>query len=406
MNRCAYFDYHRGKVYVRSLKRPVLAEPLRKPKRLRNYKANERIDMRCKRCIYCESRKLSEGYALSKRTIDMKFFGGGVKKWVTVYSSCVYRCAKCGKTFKPPEYPQTAYRYGDGLANWVVYQNIALGQNLMKVERCLRDVFKLDIPQPTVQRFKASVAKRYGRTNVAIFDELLHGPSLSVDETEVSLRKDKGHVWVYAGISGAHYEYRDSRNGHFLAERLRGFDGVLVSDFFRAYDSIECPQQKCLVHSIRDMNEDVKSHPYDLELKRIVQAFATTVRLIIETVDRYGLAKSRLQKHKSAALGFVEEVSKQHVSSEAAAKYQKRMKKYGYRLFTFLDYDGVPWHNNNAEHAIHAVARYRRFADGRLTKKSISEYLEVLSVMQTCEYRGLDVLSFLLSGETVLDHVR
>jgi hypothetical protein len=254
-----------------------------------------------------------------------------------------------------------------------------------------------------VQRFKASVARRYERTNIAIVAELLRGPSLSVDETEARLRKEKAHVWVFAGLSGAYYEYRDSRNGQFLSERLNGFDGVLVSDFFTAYDSIECPQQKCLVHLIRDMNEDVKSNPYDVELKGIVQAFATTVRPIIETVDRYGLAKSRLQKHKSAAMEFVEEVGRRLVSSEAATKYQKRIEKYGYRLFTFLDYDLVPWHNNNAEHAIHAFARYRRFADGRLTKKSVGEYLAILSVLQTCEYRSLNVLDFLLSGETNLD---
>jgi predicted RecB family nuclease len=403
VNQCAYFDYQRDKVYLRGGKRPPLAKPHRRPKRPRSYKANRRIEVRCKRCRYCNSRHLSEGRALSKRTIDMKFFGGGVKKWVTVYSSWMYRCYKCGKTFKPPEYPQTANQYGDGLANWVVYQNVALGQNLLKVQRCLREVFKLDVPQPTVQRFKASVAKRYERTNIAIVSELLRGPSLSVDETEVRLCKEKAHVWVFAGLSGAYYEYRDSRNGQFLTEWLKGFEGVLVSDFFTAYDSIECPQQKCLVHLIRDMNEDVNSNPYDVELKEIVQAFATIVRPIIETVDRYGLTKGRLQKHKSAAMGFVEEAGKRHVSSESATKYQKRIEKYGYRLFTFLDYDRVPWHNNNAEHAIHAFARYRRFADGRLTKKSVGEYLAILSVFQTCEYRALNVLDFLLSGETNLD---
>jgi hypothetical protein len=248
-----------------------------------------------------------------------------------------------------------------------------------------------------MHRFKALVARRYELTNIAIFSELLRGPSLSIDETEVRLRKEKGHVWVFAGISGAYYEFRDSRNGQFLPERLKGFDGVLVSDFFTAYDSIECPQQKCLIHLIRDMNEDVKSNPYDEELKAIVQAFATTVRPIIETVDRYGLTKSRLQKHKSAAMGFVEKVGNHTVSSEAATKYQKRIDKYGYRLFTFLDYDCVPWHNNNAEHAIHAFARYRRFADGRFTKQSVGEFLAILSVFQTCEYRGLNVLKFLLS---------
>ena len=403
VNRCAYFDYQRDKVNVRSGKRPISTDRLPAPKRPLRAKANKRIEIRCKRCPHCNSKRLSEGRALSIRRIDMKFFGGGVKKWVTVYSSWRYRCHKCGKTFKPPEYPQTANQYGDGLANWVVYQNVALGQNLLKVQRCLREVFKLDVPQPTVHRFKASVARRYEPTNIAIIAGLLRGPSLSIDETEVRLCKEKAHVWVFAGISGAYYEYRDSRNGQFLTERLKGFDGVLVSDFFTAYDSIECPQQKCLIHLIRDMNEDLKANPYDAELRVIVQAFATIVRSIIETVDRYGLTKSRLQKHKSAAMGFVEKCGKHQVSSEAATKYQKRIDKYGYRLFTFLDYDRVPWHNNNAEHAIHAFARYRRFADGRFTRKSVRDYLAILLFFQTCEYRGVSVLDFLLSGETSFD---
>ena len=66
-------------------------------------------------------------------------------------------------------------RYGNGLANWVVYQNVALGQNVLKIKQCLKEVFKLDIPQPTVYRFKAAVANRYKATNISIFDGLLLG---------------------------------------------------------------------------------------------------------------------------------------------------------------------------------------------------------------------------------------
>jgi predicted RecB family nuclease len=403
VNRCAYFDYQRDRVNVRGAKRPALADLHPRPKRMHRPKANKYFEVRSKRCSHCNSRRLLEGRALSTRTIDMKFFAGGVKKWVSAYSSWQYRCYKCGKSFKPPEYPQTTKRYGDGLANWIVYQNVALGQNLLKLEQSLREVFRLDVPRATVQRFKGLVARRYKPTNEAILAELLRGPSLNVDETEARLAKEKAHVWVFAGTRGAYYECRDSRNGRFLAERLKGFGGVLVSDFFTAYDAIECPQQKCLIHLIRDMNEDVKANPYDEELKRTVQAFAIIMRPIIETADRYGLTKSRLQRHKSAAMGFVEKVGTRLVSSDAATKYQKRINKYGNRLFTFLDYDCVPWHNNNAEHAIKAFARYRRFADGRFTTKSVTEYLAILSVFQTCEYRRINVLDFLLSGEANLD---
>jgi len=403
VNRCAYFDYQRDRVFVRSGKRPNLGRPRCTLRRLHRAKINKRVAVRCKRCPTCNSRRLSEGQALSRRTIDIKFFGGGVKKWVTNYSSWRYHCHKCGKTFRPTGYPQTKSPYGTGLANWVVYQNVILGQNLLKIERSLREVFKLEVPRATVQRFKAVVARRYKSTKEEIIAELLRGPSLNIDETEARLSKENAHVWVFAGLRGAYYELRDSRNGQFLAERLKGFDGVLVSDFFTAYDSLECPQQKCLIHLIRDMNEDVKTNPYDVELKEIVQAFATLMRPIVETVDRYGLTKNRLQKHKSSAMAFLEKIIGRQSSSEVATKYQKRIEKYGYRLFTFLDYDQVPWHNNNAEHAIKAFARYRRFADGLFTKKTVRDYITILSVFQTCDYRGLNVLDFLLSGKASLD---
>jgi hypothetical protein len=72
------------------------------------------------------------------------------------------------------------------------------------------------------------------------------------------------------------------------------------------------------------------------------------------------------------------------------------MGKYGSRLFTFLHYDGVPWNNNNAEHAIKGFPRVRRFADGRFTEDSLREYLVMLSVAETCRYQNIDVLKFLL----------
>lgn len=70
------------------------------------------------------------------------------------------------------------------------------------------------------------------------------------------------------------------------------------------------------------------------------------------------------------------------------------------KLFTFLSHDGVPWNNNNAEHAIKAFARLRRMIEGLSTPKGIEEYLILLSVCQSCKYSGLDFLDFLRSGET------
>ena len=72
-------------------------------------------------------------------------------------------------------------------------------------------------------------------------------------------------------------------------------------------------------------------------------------------------------------------------------------------MFTFLEHDGVPWNNNNAELAIKRFAKYRRDADGRFTERTLEEYLVLATVFGTCELNNINVLKFLLSKETTLE---
>ena len=86
--------------------------------------------------------------------------------------------------------------------------------------------------------------------------------------------------------------------------------------------------------------------------------------------------------------------------AEICLKWKKRFLSVQGELFTFIDYNGIPWNNNNAETAIKAVALYRRDSEGLTTKKGIQEYLPLLTIQQTCKYRGVNFFKFLQSGET------
>jgi hypothetical protein len=89
--------------------------------------------------------------------------------------------------------------------------------------------------------------------------------------------------------------------------------------------------------------------------------------------------------------------------SDVAAGYKKRFKKNLDRLFTFLNHDGVPWNNNNAEHTITAFARLRNAISASGTPKGVREYLVLLSVTETCIYKGVSFLDFFRSGESDID---
>jgi hypothetical protein len=124
---------------------------------------------------------------------------------------------------------------------------------------------------------------------------------------------------------------------------------------------------------------------------------------MIETVDRFGLKTRFLRKHKVFVERFYKGLSKRDYKSEIVAKYKKRFEKNREKLFTFLDYDGVPWNNNNAEHAIKAFARIRSVIRGSSTEKGIRDYLILLSICEPCKYKGVSFLEFLRSGEKDVD---
>jgi hypothetical protein len=184
---------------------------------------------------------------------------------------------------------------------------------------------------------------------------------------------------------------------------LKNFSGVLVTDFYAAYDAVECPQQKCLIHLIRDLNEELLKHPYDDGLRRILGDFSGLIRPIVETVDRRGLKSRFLRKHRVSVDHFYRRLTAEGVTSDAGKKVVDRLKKNQNTLFTFLDYDDVPWNNNNAEHAIKAFAQLRHVIEGTTTEKGIHEYLVLLSICETCKFKNVNFLDFLRSRMKSID---
>jgi hypothetical protein len=150
------------------------------------------------------------------------------------------------------------------------------------------------------------------------------------------------------------------------------------------------------------MNDDLRKNPFDIKYKQVLKDFSKLLQSIIITVDKYGLKRRHLGKHKKDVEKYIVSLLGYHTDSEVVTKYQKRFKKYRDKLFTFLDYDGIPWNNNNAEHAIKFFATYRKITDGCFSENGIRKYLILLSIYQTCQYKGIDFMSFLRSKKTDL----
>jgi predicted RecB family nuclease len=403
INKAAYWDYQRERVYVKS-RYKAKCRPAQKAKRKIVPRPNTSIECpRPSRCPDCNSKLIyRHGGKRSATLIDLKFMRYGVKRWIARYVTQRYRCRSCLRTFYSPGWRWTG-KYGPDLVAYTIYQNIELRIPQRLIAVGINQLFGLDISRNTTNKFKSAAAQIYEHTYDKLLKGLCQGRLLHVDETSISIKEGNGYVWVLTSMEEVAYFYTPTREGNTIQSMLENFPGVLVTDFYAAYDAIECPQQKCLIHLIRDLNDELLKHPYDDGLRRIVGDFTRLIRPIVETVDRRGLKSRFLRKHRRCVDRFYKRLTDDFASSDAAKKVADRLKKNRKTLFTFLDYDDVPWNNNNAEHAIKAFAMLRHVIEGTTTEKGIHEYLVLLSVYETCKFKNVNFLDFLRSGMKDID---
>jgi hypothetical protein len=407
INDAAYWDYQRSRVYIRTesdlsklYRRKGTCEGISK----RKVRPNKVVHVEAHRpdcCPCCEATLIYKWGTLSQTVYDLKFTSTGVKRWVVQFVFQRFICWQCKR-------PMQAYshkpKYGAALFAYVLYQLFEIGVSQNAIAGSLTRLFGLPFSRGGVNRLKETAAAKYRAAYDDILRRIVNGKLIHVDETKAKVEGKDGYVWVFTSMEEVAFVYRATREAEFLYEMLRKFKGVLVSDYYSGYDSIPCIQQKCLIHLTRDLNDDLRKHPFNQEMRQIAEAFASLLRPMIASVDRFGLRARHLRKHRPAVEKFFCALEKCDYQTEVAVAYRKRFEKNRNKLFTFLDCDGVPWNNNNAEHAIKAFARLRRTMGGASTVKGIEEYLVLLSISETCKAKGADTLDLFLADDAHMGH--
>ena len=403
INKAAYWDYQRERVYIKSRNTSTRSRSRHATPRCA-LTPNATIEY--PRPTSCPTRgsKLVHGHGKrSKTVVDLRFLRHGMKRWITRHVAHRYRCPSCTSTFCPSDRRWTAKKYGPELTAYAMYQNIELRLPQDRIDSSMNKLFGLRLPPGATHNFKAAAAETYRSAYDDLLKRLCSGRLLHVDETSVSVKGTNAYVWVLTNMEEVAYFYTPTREGSTIQSMLGDFSGVLVSDFYAAYDGIQCPQQKCLVHFIRDLNDALLKQPYDEGLRLLARDFTCLVKPMVDTVDRRGLKKRFLRKHRSAVDRFYKRVASELGTGEAVGKLVGRLQKNRDKMFTFLDFDDIPWNNNNAEHAIKAFASLRRVIEGPTTEKGLRDFLVLLSLCETCRFKNVDFLHFLRSGARDID---
>jgi len=271
------------------------------------------------------------------------------------------------------------------------------------IRQTLAALFSESVGKSTICKFIHQLSDDYKYTETLLRRSILQSPFIHVDETKISIQGHNWYVWVLTNGKHVIFRLTDSRETTLIHKLLAGYDGVLVSDFYGGYDSFTCRQQKCLVHLIRDLNDDLWKHPFLTEYECFVTRVRDLLVPIFEDVERYGLKKWYLQKHMRSVDRFYQQTIEGVTwESEVIQTYQKRFLRYRESLFLFLTDDGLPWNNNMGERAIRHLAIQRKIS-GSFFVSGATDYLMLLGIAQSCRFQGKSFLRFLLSEENDVD---
>jgi predicted RecB family nuclease len=419
ITKCAYFQYQRNKIYWRT--NDTIRKIVKKKIKKKSVKVNKSFYLTQNYCPFCKSRDIwkNKDNVYRLNLVDLKICNSGIKKWVTQYRTNMLTCQSCRNEFIPRKFMRIKYYsrievsrkhikhtqegFGHSLLSWVVHQFLVNQTTFRNIEGNLRYYFKIPADHRQIWEMKVMGAKYYKKTYAEILKKLINSSFIHADESKVKLRINSGYIWVFTNMEEVYYMYKPNRESAFLENMMQNFRGILISDFYHGYDSLKCLKQKCLIHLIRDLNDALLKNLHDEEIKRIVIDFGKILREIIKSVDRFGLKKRFLKRHEKRVNRFFSELKKNDMNSELAEKLQKRLIKYKDELFTFIKYDNIPWNNNNVEYAIKTFKDYFRQIKGTITERGLESHLILLSIYQTCNYKGINFLDFLLSKEKDID---
>lgn len=228
-----------------------------------------------------------------------------------------------------------------------------------------------------------------------IAEEIVGSGVLHADETGWRINGRLGWLWCFTTTAATLFVIERSRASpvvlKFITEQ---FDGVLVSDFWGAYNILTCAKQKCLVHLLRDL-ERVETYKdtggdwarFAKRLRRLVRD-AIRLRKRLEELDpatyerRYHRMEQRLQW-----------LIEMEWTNRQARRLVKRLRRHQHELFTFVLEHEVPFENNVAERVIRQAVIMRKNSYNNRSAKGASTQAILMSVFTTLKQRGLNPIT-------------
>lgn len=319
-------------------------------------------------CPDC-GRKLSGGTVKSRHQV-LEIPKAPVK--VTDHLFIERYCGACGKRFTPDandvlgDIVVGKKSIGIDLMSLVAYLKIVCRIPVGLIKQLLCSVYGLKVSKGEICELLHEVA-RMGRNEYAsLLDKVRGSPVVHGDET--GWREDgvNGYVWSFSTPQVRFFTYRHSRGSSVVEEVLgEEFVGVLVSDFYGAYNIYDGVKQRCWVHLLRDLKTLAEKYASNASVVAWVDAVKDIYHRAKGTllVDYTDIQRCMLRQNFESELFALAQPYLQ-VKNAPQRVLSQRIDRFLGELFTFVQCPEVPSENNAAERAVRPTVIARKVSGG------------------------------------------
>jgi len=323
------------------------------------------------------------------KTYDTKYVEDipPVNKVVTEVRYIRGQCSKCGEVLRHPDAVKgPPVTIGHNLAIHLSTMRQA-GVTYRKLSSFCTETLGIGLSPSGVLGIVNRVADKLKPYYDILEETLKSQESVHADETGWKVNGIPWYIWCFCNKKLAYFYPIKSRASQVVKDILgEDFEGIVVCDFYAAYNCIE-KTQRCLVHLLRDISDERKILKDSVLLKKFDDRIRNFINdgLKIQKMESGVLKENAVRKLEKTLTA----ITNMKVTKGKAETLIKRIKKYREEIIRFVYHPELEYHNNRAERQIRPIVISRKTSYQSNTGEGAEKNCILHSVMETLRLQKL-----------------